>query len=248
MRFILLWLVGASFYLISFLRLDSLTTSIIAPLLFCSMSIFILRAIPIRSIKTFLAYIFFFSTSVLSFFDFITPLTGSIRESNNVLLFGFSFYSVSLAYIANKSEKPDILSSFKIANPLLLSTGPIAIFIKNYSYRGLSSRVNYYLPFVIVGIFLYQTVGAPLVTAFELIKLTDLVSSVLFAIIFELFVYANFCGLSLILYGLFGIAGYKIPLNFRQPFSSTNIIEFWRGWHLSLSAVLKSLFYLPLRK
>ena len=50
------------------------------------------------------------------------------------------------------------------------------------------------------------------------------------------------------LYGLFGIVGYKIPLNFRQPFSSGNVIEFWRGWHISLSTVLKSLFYSPLRK
>ena len=50
------------------------------------------------------------------------------------------------------------------------------------------------------------------------------------------------------LYGLFGIIGYRIPLNFKQPFSSTNIIEFGRGWHLSLSAVLKLMFYKPLRK
>ena len=40
---------------------------------------------------------------------------------------------------------------------------------------------------------------------------------------------------------------FKIPLNFKQPFSSRNIVEFWRGWHLSLSQVLKLLFYNPLR-
>ena len=108
--------------------------------------------------------------------------------------------------------------------------------------------MNYYLPFFIVGLFLFQAVGAPLVPAFELIKATDAVGSILFAIIFELFIYTNFCGLSLMLYGLFGIAGCKIPLNFRQPFSSGNVIEFWRDWHISLSTVLKSLFYSPLRK
>ena len=73
-------------------------------------------------------------------------------------------------------------------------------------------------------------------------------SSAIFAIIFEIFVYANFCGLSLMIYGISGIVGYQIPLNFKQPFSASNIIDFWRGWHTSLSAVLKELFYNPLRK
>ena len=50
------------------------------------------------------------------------------------------------------------------------------------------------------------------------------------------------------IFGLFGLLGYRIPLNFNQPFSSRNIIEFWRGWHTSLSQVLKVLFYKPLRK
>src|SRR5262249_33544614 len=69
-----------------------------------------------------------------------------------------------------------------------------------------------------------------------------------YAVIFELFVYANFCGLSLLIYGVFGIMGAKVPLNFKQPFSSTNIVEYWRGWHTSLSIVLKSLFYAPTKR
>jgi D-alanyl-lipoteichoic acid acyltransferase DltB (MBOAT superfamily) len=50
------------------------------------------------------------------------------------------------------------------------------------------------------------------------------------------------------MYGLFGIIGILIPLNFRQPFSSRNLIEFWKGWHISLSNVLKELFYNPTKK
>ena len=247
MKFILLWLIGSIFYLISFTNSEFTSIGVIAPLLFCSLSIIIFRSLPYGNFRTLIAYLLFFSTSILSFNNFLTPLTGAVNESSNVLLFGFSFYTASLAYLAMNSGTPNLLSAFKIANPLLLATGPIALFIKNYSYRKLHFRVNYYLPFFIVGLFLFQIVGAPLIPAFELIKATDAVGSILFAIIFELFVYMNFCGLSLMLYGLFGIAGCKIPLNFKQPFSSSNIIEFWRGWHISLSAVLKLLFYLPLR-
>src|SRR5262249_42615759 len=55
-------------------------------------------------------------------------------------------------------------------------------------------------------------------------------------------------GLSLVIYGVCGIIGVRVPLNFRQPFSSTNIVEYWRAWHTSLSTVLKSLFYHPAKQ
>jgi alginate O-acetyltransferase complex protein AlgI len=248
MKFVLLWIIGSIFYLISVPNSVFTTIGVIVPLLFCSLCIIIFRSLNYGNFRTLIAYLLFFSISILSLYDFATPLTGYVNKSSNVLLFGFSFYTASLAYLAMNSVTPNLLGAFKIANPLLLATGPIALFIRNYSYRKLHFRVNYYLPFVIVGLFLFQIVGAPLVPALELINATDSVSSILFAVIFELFVYTNFCGLSLMLYGLFGIAGYKIPLNFKQPFSSSNIIEFWRGWHISLSVVLKLLFYSPLRK
>ena len=229
-------------------KLDFMAFSLISPLLFCSLSVFFIRSFQQRNLKTSIPYLLFFSTSILTFNEILTPLTGAVSESSNILLFGFPFYTASLAYLAMNNSTPNLLSAFKIANPLLLVTGPVALFVKSYTYRRLHFRVNYYLPFFLVGFFLFQIVGAPLVQTFELINATDVVGSILFATIFELFVYMNFCGLSLMLYGLFGIFGYKIPLNFRQPFSSTNIVEYWRGWHISLSTVLKSLFYLPLRK
>jgi hypothetical protein len=52
----------------------------------------------------------------------------------------------------------------------------------------------------------------------------------------------------MIIFAIFGILGVSIPMNFRQPFSSRNLIEFWRGWHTSLSNVLKELYYQPIRK
>jgi hypothetical protein len=135
-----------------------------------------------------------------------------------------------------------------ISNPLLLSTGPIVLFFQSISYKSFKRRFEYYVPFIIVGVFMFQVVGSPLTEFFFLIKEIDVVSALAFAAIFELFVYVNFCGLSLLIYGLFGVLGYRIPLNFKQPFSSSNIIDFWKGWHTSLSQVLKVLFYNPVRK
>ena len=191
-------------------------------------------------------YLLFFSISFASLFGLTQTLTGSHAESSNVILYGLSFYTASIAYLlANNSLNTSSLWS--ISNPLLLSTGPIALFYKSISYKKSKERFKYYIPFVIIGIFMFKVVASPLTEYFFLLEKTDIVSSLLFAVIFELFIYMNFCGLSLLIYGIFGVLGYRIPLNFKQPFSSANLVEFWRGWHRSLSAVLKILFYKPLR-
>lgn len=216
---------------------------IIVPLIVVSLFAHLIRVYQIPGIQYFL----FFSISLASLFGFTETLTGSHAESSNVFLYGLSFYSASMAYLIaqNRFEYQSILP---ISNPLLLSTGPIALFFKHISYKSFKRRFVYYAPFIIVGAFMFQVVGSPLTEFFFLINKTDVISAIIFAAIFELFVYMNFCGLSLLIYGLFGVLGYRIPLNFKQPFSSSNVADFWKGWHASLSQVLKILFYIPIRK
>ncbi len=192
-------------------------------------------------------YLLFFTISFTSFVGLTKTLTGTHATSSMPMLYGLSFYSASIAYLYKKKllKMRDV---WKVSNPIMLFTGPIALFIKDIRYRTIRHRLSFYLPFFTVGLFYFKIIGAPLISFMFLINETDIVSSILFAIIFEIFVYANFCGLSLMIYGISGIFGYKIPLNFKQPFSAGNIIDFWRGWHTSLSAVLKELFYNPIRK
>ncbi|WP_457746217.1 MBOAT family O-acyltransferase [Sulfurimonas sp.] len=38
----------------------------------------------------------------------------------------------------------------------------------------------------------------------------------------------------------------KLPINFNSPYKSTNIQEFWRKWHITLSRFLKDYIYIPL--
>jgi D-alanyl-lipoteichoic acid acyltransferase DltB (MBOAT superfamily) len=192
-------------------------------------------------------YVLFFAISATSVLGLTKTLTGSHATSTNLLLFGLSFYTASLAYIVH-SGRLSLNSALLASNPILIITGPIATQFRDIRYRGMRRRIEYFLPYVVLGLFLQQTVATPLTKTFGLLNETDVLSSLAFATIFELFVYANFCGLSLIVFGLAGLAGFKVPLNFRQPFSSTNVIDFWRGWHTSLSTVLKVLFYAPSKK
>ncbi|MDA9292752.1 hypothetical protein N9Q34_02405, partial [Gammaproteobacteria bacterium] len=200
-----------------------------------------------KALKYTLAISIFFSITLSSLFGATESLTGSHVISPNLYLYGLSFYSAFLAYLIYEnsiSRNIFLLAS----NPLLLITGPIPYYFKNISYKSFTSRINYYFPYLIIGIFFVKVISIPLTHFLWMLELQDILSAIFFAFIFEIFIYFNFAGLSLIIYSLAGISGFKIPLNFMQPFSSNNLIEYWRGWHRSLSFILKNLFYKPLRK
>jgi alginate O-acetyltransferase complex protein AlgI len=59
-------------------------------------------------------------------------------------------------------------------------------------------------------------------------------------------IFADFGGYSLIAIGLAAMFGYRFPENFNFPYLSQSITEFWRRWHMSLSAWLRDYLYIPL--
>ncbi len=63
---------------------------------------------------------------------------------------------------------------------------------------------------------------------------------------FALQIYADFSGYTDIARGVSRLFGVELMLNFRQPYLSRNITEFWRRWHISLSTWLRDYLYVPL--
>ncbi|MBZ2170613.1 MBOAT family O-acyltransferase [Nitratidesulfovibrio sp. SRB-5] len=59
-------------------------------------------------------------------------------------------------------------------------------------------------------------------------------------------IYFDFSGYSDMAIGLAAMAGFHFEENFRRPYSSTSIREFWRRWHISLSSWLRDYLYIPL--
>ena len=59
-------------------------------------------------------------------------------------------------------------------------------------------------------------------------------------------IYCDFAGYSNIAVGVSKIMGIDIMQNFRQPYLSASIPEFWRKWHISLSSWLRDYLYIPL--
>lgn len=59
-------------------------------------------------------------------------------------------------------------------------------------------------------------------------------------------IYLDFSAYSDIAIGCARLFGFHVPENFRAPYQSTSLTEFWRRWHISLSSWLRDYLYLPL--
>jgi D-alanyl-lipoteichoic acid acyltransferase DltB (MBOAT superfamily) len=69
---------------------------------------------------------------------------------------------------------------------------------------------------------------------------------VLGAIYFSFQIYCDFSGYSDIAIGTARLFGFELMQNFRYPYFSRNISEFWRRWHISLSTWFRDYVYIPL--
>jgi alginate O-acetyltransferase complex protein AlgI len=59
-------------------------------------------------------------------------------------------------------------------------------------------------------------------------------------------IYADFSGYSDMAIGCARLMGIKFPQNFLMPYSSVNIAEFWRRWHVTMSNWFRDYVFLPL--
>ena len=65
-------------------------------------------------------------------------------------------------------------------------------------------------------------------------------------LLFAFQIYCDFSGYSDIALGSARILGFSLMTNFRCPYLSTSIKEFWRRWHISLSTWFQDYVYIPL--
>lgn len=66
------------------------------------------------------------------------------------------------------------------------------------------------------------------------------------ALYFTFQIYGDFAGYSYIALGTAALFGFHLSHNFRYPYFSRDIAEFWRRWHISLSTWFRDYLYIPL--
>ena len=68
----------------------------------------------------------------------------------------------------------------------------------------------------------------------------------IYAAAYMMHVYFDFSGYSDMAIGLGRIMGFRFAENFRYPFISGSLTEFWRRWHISLGSWFRDYVYIPL--
>lgn len=66
------------------------------------------------------------------------------------------------------------------------------------------------------------------------------------AIFYSIQIYCDFAGYSLTAIGCARVMGFTLPENFKRPYFSTSIQDFWRRWHIALSTWFRDYLYIPL--
>ena len=66
------------------------------------------------------------------------------------------------------------------------------------------------------------------------------------SLLYSIQIYADFAGYSLMAIGVGKLFGFELTENFRRPYLSYSVTDFWHRWHISLSTWLKDYVYIPL--
>jgi hypothetical protein len=147
-----------------------------------------------RKIISAIPYLFFFICRILTYFGVISVLTGFDNIYTSSIYFGISFYTVNIGYylLTNREaikSRPFIFLLFAI-NPLYLFTEPFRkLFFK---------RIEIINSELILGIFFALLLATSFLPLFYLKNSFEFLDLILFVLIFELYVYFNFAGFSMI--------------------------------------------------
>lgn len=80
-------------------------------------------------------------------------------------------------------------------------------------------------------------------------KFPEQASSVVLAaamLAYSLQIFLDFAGYTSIVTGLGLLLGFRLPINFRQPYLARNLADFWTRWHVSLSSFIRDYIYIPM--
>lgn len=186
----------------------------------------------------------------------------SLRIRNLPLPLGISFYTFQLiSYVADvymeKIEAQDNIITFGAYISMFpqLVAGPIVQY--RHVKEQLFNREESVLKFGVGVERFIMGIGKKVLLANNLglvwqsiksipIEEVSILSSWLGIIAFTLQIYFDFSGYSDMAIGLGKMMGFDFLENFKYPYMSRSVTEFWRRWHMSLSGWFREYMYIPL--
>lgn len=189
---------------------------------------------------------------------------GNIPAINIILPVGISFYTFqAIGYMVDVYRK-DIKAEKNICKYALfvsyfpqLASGPIAR-AKNLFYQIESIKETYFdidkvykgLLLMAWGLFEKTIISNRLSIVVDQIygnyEEYGLIPITLATILYGVQIYCDFDGYTNVARGCSRVLGIELMCNFRQPYFSKSIHEFWDRWHISLSSWFQDYLYIPL--
>ena len=205
-------------------------------------------------------FLFFRSSSILiNLYPSLANLQKLYPESF-ILPAGVSFYTFQLiGYLFD--NKPDS-KKIKFKHSLLfilffpqLIAGPIergkdlipqikSIFSKKFRIKEKNVKDGTYL--LAIGLFMKTFFSDILAASYEDFYTKGSLGAFLQMLANGSVIYFDFLGYSLIAIGLAKFFNVELTLNFIRPYASTNVAEFWRRWHITLTSWFKDYLYKPI--
>ncbi|MCR4960388.1 MAG: hypothetical protein K6A74_02960 [Lachnospiraceae bacterium] len=180
---------------------------------------------------------------------------------------GISFYTLqAVSYVVDvyKKEIDREKSFWKLLTYLsffvTITAGPIyrfkdfGTFYDNASrklkanYEAITNGIIYTIWGFMLKVVVADRIAIPINTVFSNFQTENYggIVLILIAFLYSIQIYADFAGYSAIVIGIAQMLGYTIPENFKAPYLSMSIKEFWSRWHISLSTWLRDYIYIPL--
>jgi len=259
------WVCCASLYFYTFFTFKFL------PFLLTSMLInyFILNMIRDRKAKLYVSLSIIFNVVSLGYFkycDFFASNISSLFNLNighfNVIApLAISFYTfqqISLSVSLYKKQVSNIsmldYCSYILFFPKLIS-GPIT------NYDVITSQLNsrekylgkYFAPAIFifsVGVFkkvvMSSYFGSIADQGYASITSLGALEAWITSLSYSIQLYFDFSGYTDMAIGSALLFGVVLPINFNSPYIATDLQDFWRRWHITLSTWLRNYVYIPL--
>jgi D-alanyl-lipoteichoic acid acyltransferase DltB (MBOAT superfamily) len=209
----------------------------------------------------FFKYFNFFSENVNTVFEQFN-IFSAVPAYDFLLPVGISFYTFqTLSYTIDvywgKKEAEKHLGIFAlyvsffpqlVAGPIERSTRLLPQFYKTYTFD--YKRIRTGVVLMVWGFFKKVVIADRLAEYVNMVYnnphdyggFQDLIATFFFGSQ----IYCDFSGYSDIAIGSAMILGYDLMTNFKRPYLSQSIREFWQRWHISLSTWFRDYLYIPL--
>ena len=211
-----------------------------------------------------LAFFKYFNFFIDSASDFISLLgfQPHISTLNLILPVGISFYTFQTlsysidVYRGNLKPTKDPIAFFTfvaffpqlVAGPIERASNLLPQFFKKreFEYQQGSDGMKLILWGLFKKMVIADNCALVVNPIFENFQTASGIELILGAILFAFQIYGDFSGYSDIAIGVAKLFGFNLMTNFRTPYFSRDVAEFWRRWHISLSTWFRDYVYIPL--